>query len=69
MLSCILYVFMFLNKAVVGSGSKGAPKYAWGGCDIRGIFRVLIAFSSHVHAPSDMLPRQITHTLSYNAVM
>ena len=38
-----------------------------GGCDIQGIFRVLITFF-HMRAPSDVL-HQITRTLGYNVVM
>ena len=58
---------MFVNKAVVGSGSEGAPKYVGEGVTYRGIFRVLIAFFC-MCAPLDM-PHQNTRTLSYVIMM
>ena len=63
-LSCI-YCFYF-NKVVVGSGSKGVPKYVGEG-DIQGISLVLFTFS-HMCVPSDAL-HQNTRALSYVIMM
>ena len=33
-------VFLLINKAVEGSGSKGTPKLRGEGCDMQGIFDI-----------------------------
>ena len=63
----VFFIFMLVNKAVVGSGSEGTPKYAGKGVTYRvSLGLLLIIF--HMYALPDAL-RPDAHTLGYIIAM
>ena len=59
--SCI---FAINNKAVEGSGSEGAPKYAGEGVTYRVFLGVLITFFAYMRMLPDV-PHQLVCTIGY----